>query len=403
MTAPPKVVAPRRVARAIVPILVATLALAPALAHAANWAQFHRGAGRSGVTGKEHLLTKHTARHLHRAWGSATGHSDEGINSSPAVMKGVVYVGSDDGALWAFRARTGRPVWHHSVGSAVRTSPAVHGGRVFFGSEDGRIYAVRAKTGRLEWSFNIGGTVTAAPLVVHRTVFVGSRGGAFVALNAINGHVRWRTQPWSVWAGAAASARRDTIFVGSDQSKVFAYNAATGKLRWSRTLDARVRSTPSVVGRHLFVGTDSGTVWSLSARTGAVRWSTRAAPANTHAIVRSSPAVFNGLVYVSTGETTPMDGRVVAMKADTGAIKWQATYIADYSTSSPAIANGVLYVGSYDTRIYAIRASDGALLWAPKWGTQNLPRGINSSPAIANGRVYIGCRDGKLYAFGAKR
>jgi outer membrane protein assembly factor BamB len=30
----------------------------------------------------------------------------------------------------------------------------------------------------------------------------------------------------------------------------------------------------------------------------------------------------------------------------------------------------------------------------------DLDRGFNSSPAIANGRVYIRCRDGSLYAFG---
>jgi outer membrane protein assembly factor BamB len=74
--------------------------------------------------------------------------------------------------------------------------------------------------------------------------------------------------------------------------------------------------------------------------------------------------------------------------------------LADYSTSSPAIANGVVYVGSYDTRLYAIDELTGVQLWAPTWGVDNLPRGINSSPAIASGRVYVGCRDGSLYAFG---
>ncbi len=32
-------------------------------------------------------------------------------------------------------------------------------------------------------------------------------------------------------------------------------------------------------------------------------------------------------------------------------------------------------------------------------GVDNMDRGFNSSPAIADGRVYIGCRDGSLYAF----
>jgi eukaryotic-like serine/threonine-protein kinase len=124
----------------------------------------------------------------------------------------------------------------------------------------------------------------------------------------------------------------------------------------------------------------------------------RAAPETTP-VVRSSPAVADGLVFVSTAETTPMDGYAVALDEATGTIVWRSP-LADYSTSSPAVANGVLYVGSYDTRLYAIDVLTGGLLWAPTWGVDNLPRGINSSPAIAGGRVYVGCRDGSLYAFG---
>jgi hypothetical protein len=45
----------------------------------------------------------------------------------------------------------------------------------------------------------------------------------------------------------------------------------------------------------------------------------------------------------------------------------RADYVADYSTSSPAIANGVLYVACYDTPLYAIRTRTGSLLLAPSW------------------------------------
>jgi outer membrane protein assembly factor BamB len=58
----------------------------------------------------------------------------------------------------------------------------------------------------------------------------------------------------------------------------------------------------------------------------------------------------------------------------------------------------VVYLGSYDHRLYAFNAWTGRELWTSGWG--NLTRGLNSSPAIANGVVYIGCRDGSVYAFG---
>lgn len=60
--------------------------------------------------------------------------------------------------------------------------------------------------------------------------------------------------------------------------------------------------------------------------------------------------------------------------------------------------NGMVFVGSYDHRLYAFDERDGSLLWAPAWPA--LPRGLNSSPAVADGHVYVGCRDGSVYAFG---
>ena len=380
----------------VVAAAVWTLAL-PTVAAAAGWAQFHSGADRTGVSTTETVLTVATAPGLHRAWAAPTGTSPDGINSSPAVARGRVFVGSDDGALWAFDVSTGARLWHDQVGSAVRSSPAVANGRVFFGSTGGLVYADDARTGARLWSYNLGSKITAAPLVVGDRVYIASRGDTLVALGAASGRSIWSAKFWGTWGGAAYA--NGVIFVGSERSEVAAYDAATGVLLWATNLGSRVRSTPSVVDGSVFAGTDAGQVAALDASTGAVRWMTAAAPPETTPVVRSSPAVAGGMVFVATAQTTPMDGTAVALDVATGAIVWTSP-LADYSTSSPAIANGVLYVGSYDTRLYAIDQLTGAQLWAPTWNVDNLPRGINSSPAIARGHVYVGCRDGSLYAFG---
>jgi outer membrane protein assembly factor BamB len=65
--------------------------------------------------------------------------------------------------------------------------------------------------------------------------------------------------------------------------------------------------------------------------------------------------------------------------------------------SSPAVANGVVYVGSYDNNVYALDASTGAKLWSYTTGNA-----IGSSPTVANGVVYVGSGDNNLYAFGLK-
>ena len=61
------------------------------------------------------------------------------------------------------------------------------------------------------------------------------------------------------------------------------------------------------------------------------------------------------------------------------------------------MANGVVYVGSDDSNVYALNASTGAKLWSYATGSP-----VDSSPAVANGMVYVGSDDGKVYAFGLK-
>ena len=63
--------------------------------------------------------------------------------------------------------------------------------------------------------------------------------------------------------------------------------------------------------------------------------------------------------------------------------------------SSPAVANGIVYVGSNDKNLYALDAKTGAKLWSYATGNS-----VESSPIVTNGMVYVGSDDGKVYAFG---
>jgi len=105
--------------------------------------------------------------------------------------------------------------------------------------------------------------------------------------------------------------------------------------------------------------------------------------------VASSPAVADGVVFVGSG-----DGRVYVLDASDGAVKWNYTAGGDVA-SSPAVANGMAFVGSYDGKVYALNVSDGALVWS--YATSAM---VVSSPAVENGRVYVGSYDHHFYAFG---
>ena len=77
-------------------------------------------------------------------WNYTTGGS---VDSSPAVVNGVVYIGSDDGNVYALNAANGAELWNYTTGGYVDSSPAVVTGVVYIGSDDGNVYALNAANG----------------------------------------------------------------------------------------------------------------------------------------------------------------------------------------------------------------------------------------------------------------
>jgi len=72
----------------------------------------------------------------------------------------------------------------------------------------------------------------------------------------------------------------------------------------------------------------------------------------------SSPAVENGLVYVGS-----MDKNLYAVDQQTGALKWK--FVSEGPVvASPALAGGIVYFASDDGKFYAIHAATGRLEWA---------------------------------------
>jgi len=119
----------------------------------------------------------------------------------------------------------------------------------------------------------------------------------------------------------------------------------------------------------------------------------------TDGAVFSSPAVADGVVYVGS-----MDGKLYAFPAfgcggPTCTPLWTgATGGAIHS--SPQVANGVVYIGSDDGRLYAFSANGcGASTCSKLWSSKQTNGAIESSPVVVNGRVYVGSMDHKLYAY----
>ena len=113
--------------------------------------------------------------------------------------------------------------------------------------------------------------------------------------------------------------------------------------------------------------------------------------------VWSSPTIDKGVLYVGcedvvyTGTQVSYAGNLYALDAANGDNLWN--YPIPVGGSSPAVANGMVYVGSFDGNVYAFNATNGVKLW-------NYPAGdaVSSSPAVADGIVYVGLSDGNLVA-----
>ena len=81
-------------------------------------------------------------------------------------------------------------------------------------------------------------------------------------------------------------------------------------------------------------------------------------------------------------------------------LKWKKSAYPNNPLSSPAVVNGVVYIGSGDGNVYALDASTGATLWSYDTGDP-----AQSSPAVVNGVVYINSfrdsNNGNVYALNA--
>ncbi len=107
--------------------------------------------------------------------------------------------------------------------------------------------------------------------------------------------------------------------------------------------------------------------------------------------IYSSPAVTNRVVYVGSFDTY-----LYAFNAQTGQQLWRAPTDGPIY-SSPAVAGNMVYVGSAGGNLYAFNAQTGKQLWVGF-----ILNSANSSPTVAAGKVYVGSADGNLYAFDAQ-
>ncbi len=191
-------------------------------------------------------------------------------------------------------------------------------------------------------------------------------------------------------------------------------NIRTAGLLWKAFLGQGDRSlvnysSPAVVNGVVYISTTDGHLWAYpSAGCGTDVCDTPLWTTQSFGQIMDSPAVANGVVYIGS-QTNDNDasGKLNAFAADgcgqsLCAPLWQG--IAGKQSilqSSPTVASGSVFVGSYDGKLYAFNAEGcGKTLCKPLWTAQTGDH-IESTPTVSGGVLYIGSDDGKLYAFNA--
>jgi outer membrane protein assembly factor BamB len=210
----------------------------------------------------------------------------------------------------------------------------------------------------------------------------------------------------------------DAVYIGASDGRLYSIRVADGSRIWTFKTNGAINSTPAVADGAVVVSSRDGNIYSIDAQTGEKKWSfatggeRRFEAPGIHGIspktelmpdpfdvFLSSPAIAGGVVYVGSG-----DHNVYALDAASGKLRWKFT-TGNVVHASPAVSNGTVYIGSWDRYFYALDARSGTLKWKFVTGDdRNIYNqvGIAGSAAVAGGMVYFGCRDSKFYALDAR-
>lgn len=149
-------------------------------------------------------------------------------------------------------------------------------------------------------------------------------------------------------------------------------------------------SSPTVADGVTYAGTmDRFT--AVDAATGDLVWHS-----HLNGII-STPAVVDGVMYV--GDANDRRNQVHAIDARTGISLWSFT--TGWSVrASPTVVNGFVYITSLDGYLYALDASTGDEVWSHQL-SGFFESGSESSPAVVNGKVYAVAESGTIEALDA--
>lgn len=326
---------------------------------------------------------------LHATWRTETGGQ---ISASPTVAEGTLYVGNNNGSLYALDLENGHVLWMADVPNPLMSAPLIDNDLVIVGEGD--------PTSR-----------TSSP---SEPVMVGQGPSALIAFDRFNGKVQWQT----TLNGSAmpTPAIIDGVLVHHDGAGyITGLDPATGAKRYEHPIGSMASMTamlPVSNGDFITAGVGSNAVWRLHAADGSVVW--RSSFSKGASGIGDCPQVSDGTRvfcdYVSPvfPDTSTVIGnvtaqRVYALDSSSGAPVWDIALESGAlpirnEAAIPMLAGGMLYLGSaISPWMHAIEPATGMLLW------ETQTRGaVKGGIVDVDGTIYFGDLGGYLWALDAK-
>ncbi len=308
-----------------------------------------------------------------RLWQASVGKGlgRKHLRLSPAILADRIYAADAYGTVAAFDRFTGRNAWRTSVGK-----PEGGSGLKFWDRRDP--------------SFVTGGVGAAGGRIL-----VGTTRGEVIALDAADGSTLWRAEASSEVLARPVGAE-DIVVVQTADGRVAALDGTDGKSLWTfdtqpPALTLRGTAVPAMRGGLVYAGFATGKVAAFRAENGQTVWEQRVMlPEGRSELGRmvdvdGSPLFLRGVLYAVS-----FQGRLKAFRATDGAALWE---VEMSSFLDLAEGYGQIYVVSDEDVVSAIEQSDATLMWRQE-GLKN--RRLTSPVAFGN-YVVVGDADGYLH------
>ncbi|GLX82445.1 outer membrane protein assembly factor BamB [Thalassotalea eurytherma] len=330
----------------------------------------------------------------------------------PAIAYDKVFSASREGDVIAFEEATGKKLWQINLRkpyagnaiffgsdeSAMLSGGPVTGGRkVYIGSENGDVYAIDEATGDTVWQVKVKGEVIAAPTFENNVVLVNTVSGLLTALDAKNGEELWQVEqdvpPLTLRGISAPSAASGGVLIGTPAGELTVYILESGQQGWSVNLGEATGSTeldrvvdvdskPLVLGETVYSVSSRGQLSALELRSGRVLWQRQYSSYRQISISRNN-------IYL-----TDVKGHVYAVDRLNGLERWSNALLTNRNVTGPAVHGKYVVVGDFEGYLHWLDAQTGDIVAR----TEIDSSGVYTTPTVSGGILYVQSRDGDLEA-----